>query len=474
VPKTPKELNGTRIDLGDVPENNVGNGTITKTAGGRGWTAGATSTDRISADGYVEWTVANNLANRQEVIMAGLARPNDAHSYTSLDYTWYTSDGIGALYIYERGGKVGQFGNWNVGDKLKVERVGNRIKYYHNGVLKRDVATSISGDLVFDVAMYDQGARIESYRMVNNYWLAYVPDVVSVSDYYPFGMQIAERSWSAGDGYRFAFNGKEMDNEVSGSGNSYDYGFRIYNPRLGKFLSVDPLFKSYPWYTPYQFAGNRPIAAIDLDGLEEYYPEINYGTDVTLGTEAGLAARNGVQGLVSGAYTIYSAVGSVVWKMAGDLRHQLGIESTPSPWRTVHKLEFDNPDGSNSWTPQIIPVGDQPSAIETAESIVNDAIDVTDLLNISPIPTNPKDLVNLIGNTGLDYIQKEVQKDQRKASTISKSSSSSSESNTHTIKKGDILGQLALDYNTTIDNLVSLNKIKDKDKIKIGDTLKLE
>ncbi len=80
-----------------------------------------------------------------------------------------------------------------------------------------------------------------------------------------------ERTYSATTkGYRFGFNGKEQDNEVSGSGNSYDYGFRIYNPRLGKFLSLDPLFKSYPWYTPYQFAGNIPIASMDLDGLEEY------------------------------------------------------------------------------------------------------------------------------------------------------------------------------------------------------------
>ncbi len=60
-----------------------------------------------------------------------------------------------------------------------------------------------------------------------------------------------------------------MDNEVSGTGNMYDYGFRIYNPRVGRFLSVDPLTSSYPWYTPYQFAGNKPIVFIDLDGLEE-------------------------------------------------------------------------------------------------------------------------------------------------------------------------------------------------------------
>jgi RHS repeat-associated protein len=69
--------------------------------------------------------------------------------------------------------------------------------------------------------------------------------------------------------YRFGFNGKEKDNETFGDGNIYDYGFRVYDPRKAKFLSVDPLTKSYPWYTPYQFAGNKPIIAIDLDGLEE-------------------------------------------------------------------------------------------------------------------------------------------------------------------------------------------------------------
>ena len=47
-----------------------------------------------------------------------------------------------------------------------------------------------------------------------------------------------------------------------------DYGFRLYNPSIGRFLSVDPLSPDYPWYTPYQFAGNMPIWAIDIDGLE--------------------------------------------------------------------------------------------------------------------------------------------------------------------------------------------------------------
>jgi RHS repeat-associated protein len=69
-------------------------------------------------------------------------------------------------------------------------------------------------------------------------------------------------------GYRYGFNGKENDNEVKGEGNQQDYGLRIYDPRLGKFLSVDPMTKAFPYYSSYQFAGNTPIQAIDLDGGE--------------------------------------------------------------------------------------------------------------------------------------------------------------------------------------------------------------
>jgi|GEM_PF-6612556 len=80
------------------------------------------------------------------------------------------------------------------------------------------------------------------------------------------------------DSYRYGFNGKEMDNEIKGEGNSYDYGMRTYDPRIGRFFSVDPLTDTFPWYTPYQFAGNSPIAAIDLDGEE---PKIVITSEIT-------------------------------------------------------------------------------------------------------------------------------------------------------------------------------------------------
>ena len=96
----------------------------------------------------------------------------------------------------------------------------------------------------------------------------YTANVVSANDYYPFGMMMPARTFRGGPGiYRFGFNGKENDKDITEG--TQDYGMRISDNRLGRFLSVDPLTGQYPWYTPYQFAGNKPIWAVDLDGLEE-------------------------------------------------------------------------------------------------------------------------------------------------------------------------------------------------------------
>jgi RHS repeat-associated protein len=82
--------------------------------------------------------------------------------------------------------------------------------------------------------------------------------------------------------YRFSFNGKEKDIEgMGGGGSTYDYGFRIYNAQLGRFLSVDPLTKSYPWNSTYAFAENDVISCIDLDGLEKYDVKIVNNQDGT-------------------------------------------------------------------------------------------------------------------------------------------------------------------------------------------------
>jgi RHS repeat-associated protein len=94
----------------------------------------------------------------------------------------------------------------------------------------------------------------------------YNADVITASDYYPGGMTMPGRKYSAATGYRYGFNGKENDKDA-GEG-IQDYGMRIYDARLGRFLSVDPIDEEYPELTPYQFASNSPIENDDMDGLE--------------------------------------------------------------------------------------------------------------------------------------------------------------------------------------------------------------
>jgi|GEM_PF-4230754 RHS repeat-associated protein len=83
-------------------------------------------------------------------------------------------------------------------------------------------------------------------------------------------MSINDRKYDQINGvYRYGFNGKEKDNDINGVNVDYDYGFRIYDTRMGKFLSLDPLAKKFPWNSPYSYAEGDPINYIDLDGGEK-------------------------------------------------------------------------------------------------------------------------------------------------------------------------------------------------------------
>lgn len=81
-------------------------------------------------------------------------------------------------------------------------------------------------------------------------------------------MVISGRNYNAANAkdYTYGFNGKMNDNEVKGEGNSVDFGARVYDSRIGRFLSVDRLSVKLPFCSPYIFAGNKPIGSIDYNG----------------------------------------------------------------------------------------------------------------------------------------------------------------------------------------------------------------
>ncbi|WP_340158984.1 RHS repeat-associated core domain-containing protein [uncultured Maribacter sp.] len=92
---------------------------------------------------------------------------------------------------------------------------------------------------------------------------------MSYSDYYPFGMIMPGRNDSE-TSYRFGFNGMEGDDEIKGSKNSYDFGARMYDPRVARWLSRDALEASKSSLSPYQSFRNNPLVFNDPDGMDEW------------------------------------------------------------------------------------------------------------------------------------------------------------------------------------------------------------
>jgi len=76
-------------------------------------------------------------------------------------------------------------------------------------------------------------------------------------------MTMPGRSYTS-ENYRFGFNGMEKADDIAQG--DLDFGARIFDSRLGRWLSLDPLQAKYPGLSPYSGIGNNPISFIDPDG----------------------------------------------------------------------------------------------------------------------------------------------------------------------------------------------------------------
>jgi RHS repeat-associated protein len=98
-------------------------------------------------------------------------------------------------------------------------------------------------------------------------------NIIEENHYYAYGLKIsAISSRKLGDANEgklknaYLYNGKEMLDEDADL-NWSDYGFRNYDPQIGRFPQLDPLTDDYPLLSPYLYAFNDPITNIDEDGL---------------------------------------------------------------------------------------------------------------------------------------------------------------------------------------------------------------
>jgi len=100
-------------------------------------------------------------------------------------------------------------------------------------------------------------------------------DIVQENHYYPFGYN-HEGNWRMNDAARdsrYQYNKKELHDDFGL--NWYAYGFRWYDPAIGRFTSVDPIADKFPYVSSYNYAENEPVAHIDLHGLQKVKPGVD-------------------------------------------------------------------------------------------------------------------------------------------------------------------------------------------------------
>ena len=131
------------------------------------------------------------------------------------------------------------------------EQLTHGIKVEKGGYIETFLVNETAEDVFFD------NFRIQSQPSIT----------VQVMHYYPFGMEMPALAYNnpAMVKNRYLYNGKEKIDEVG----LLDYGFRYYDPAIGRFTGVDPIASDFPHVTPYNYAENYPTGAIDLWGLQK-------------------------------------------------------------------------------------------------------------------------------------------------------------------------------------------------------------
>jgi RHS repeat-associated protein len=85
--------------------------------------------------------------------------------------------------------------------------------------------------------------------------------LVSATDYYPGGMPMPGRQFVNGKPYRYGYQGEfaETDEETGKPA----FQLRLYDPRINRWLSPDPMRQ---YHSPYMAMDNRPNMSVDPTG----------------------------------------------------------------------------------------------------------------------------------------------------------------------------------------------------------------
>ena len=199
-------------------------------------------------------------------LISGVSKTEGGTTTQLASYTWYAD---GTKYSAERPDGSGYVYKGNV----IYERAAN-------GTLTLDCVLTTGGRIV--ASKNSSGAitgytvyhhitdHLGSVRAITN---ASTGTVVETSDYLPFGTRWSRTGSSlittlTDSTNRWRYSGKEEQKALDAALPLIDYGARMYDPTIVRWMSVDPMAEKYYHMAPYAYCAGNPVNKVDPSGSD--------------------------------------------------------------------------------------------------------------------------------------------------------------------------------------------------------------
>ena len=173
------------------------------------------------------------------------------------------ANGNSISYLYDAAGRKLRTVHVLEGDSVTTDYCGNVV--YENGVPQ--ILLTEVGYVSLTDGKYHY--YLKDHQGNNRVVVDEEGTVEEVNHYYPFGGVFS----STRDAQPYKYNGKELDRK--GGLDWYDYGARMYDAALGRFMKTDRFSEKYVSLSPYQYGANNPVNNIDVNG--DSITVLNYG-----------------------------------------------------------------------------------------------------------------------------------------------------------------------------------------------------